>query len=46
MLFFAMCYGPVLTAVGGSFVPGWGPALFDGGGDLECVPGVGMIIGS
>jgi hypothetical protein len=36
--------GPVLTAVGGTFVPGYGPVLFDGFGAPECVPSVGMVL--
>lgn len=41
---FAPSYGPGLTSVGSTFVPGYGPVLFDGFGVPVCVPGVSMVI--
>ncbi len=41
---FAPSYGPALAQVSGTFVPGYGPVLFDGLGAPVCVPGVSMVI--
>ena len=42
---FASSYGPGLTQAGGlTFVPGYGPVLYDGLGAPVCVPGISMVI--